>query len=46
MEGAGPRRRPIRWDNVLLPRLQGTAALQINNGYGSFDWDLEGARSV
>jgi hypothetical protein len=27
-----PRRRRSRWGNVHLPRLQGTAALQADNG--------------
>src|SRR6516162_3719923 len=39
-------RRGTRSGNVLLPRLQGTAALQVNNRYQSLDRDLEGARSL
>ena len=31
---------------LLVPRLQGTAALQVRNDYWGFDQDLEGARSV
>jgi hypothetical protein len=29
-----------------LPRLQGTAALQLNNSHQSFDRDLKGTRSL
>src|SRR5262245_34167824 len=42
----GPSAPRIRWDNVLISRLQGTAALQVNNSYRSPDPDLEGARSL
>ena len=31
LEGTGPSAPGIRWDNVLISRLQGTAALQDNN---------------
>ena len=31
LEGTGPSAPGIRWDNVLISRLQGTAALQVND---------------
>ena len=40
------RRRPNAGPLLVFPRLQGTAALQVNNGYRSLDAALEGVRSL
>src|SRR5215471_13110306 len=34
---AVPWRRCTRWDNVLLPRLEGSAAHQVNDGYRNLE---------
>jgi len=45
LEGAGPSAPGSRGDNVLLPRLQGTAALQGQSRPSKFECAMDGFQS-